>query len=67
MKLEMQKLQRALMEDSSRECHVCRMKKLNKRDQGVQVNPENKIAFTGMSSGIVEVRSFIISCYFIFQ
>ena len=56
MKLENKKLQRALMEDSSRECQMCRHRKLNKRDQCVQVNPENKISLTGMSSGIVEVN-----------
>ncbi|KAJ8676006.1 hypothetical protein QAD02_011792 [Eretmocerus hayati] len=53
-KLEIGKLQRALQEDSSRECRVCRQRKLNSRDQSVQVNRENKAYLSGMSSGIVE-------------
>ncbi|XP_058798615.1 centromere-associated protein E-like [Phymastichus coffea] len=54
LKLENKKLQRALMQDSSRECHVCRHKKLNKRDQSVQANPEHKFSLTGVGSGMVE-------------
>lgn len=65
LKLETQKLQRALMKDSSRECQVCRQKKLRKTEQAVQVNMDNKISMTGMSSGIVEVS--LISIYYIFK
>ncbi|XP_011502024.1 PREDICTED: major antigen-like [Ceratosolen solmsi marchali] len=54
LKLEVKKLQQALVEDDYRECQICRQKKTNKRDQSVQVNAENKICMTGMSSGIVE-------------
>ena len=43
------------MQDSSRECHVCR-KKSNKRDESVQVSPESFVSMAGMSSGIVEVK-----------
>uniref|UniRef100_A0ABD2XNB7 Kinesin motor domain-containing protein n=1 Tax=Trichogramma kaykai TaxID=54128 RepID=A0ABD2XNB7_9HYME len=53
-KLEIQKWQRALMKDSSRECKICRQKSLSKRDAGIQVNEESKVSLTGMSSGIVQ-------------
>ncbi|XP_014207511.1 kinesin-related protein 4 [Copidosoma floridanum] len=54
LKLEAQKLQRALMEDSFRECRICRQRKLNKRDQAVQANVPDKLYLSGMSSGAVE-------------
>ncbi|XP_029166361.1 kinesin-related protein 4-like isoform X2 [Nylanderia fulva] len=54
LRAEIKRLQTAMIRTSARECHVCKQRLLNKRDQICQTTSNNILRFCGTSSGIIE-------------
>lgn len=54
LRAEIKLLQIAMTRTSARECHVCKQRLLNKRDQICQTTSNNILRFCGTSSGIIE-------------
>ncbi|XP_012286650.1 kinesin-like protein KIN-7I [Orussus abietinus] len=54
LKKDVKRLQHALFDITTRECKVCKEKKMNKRDQSTQCLSDCKIFLSGTSSGIIE-------------
>lgn len=54
LRAEIKRLQTAMTRTSARECHVCKQRLLNKRDQICQTTSSNILRFCGTSSGVIE-------------